>query len=316
MRLLEPQKLRREFPPLRSYLIGISGGRDSVTLLHLLVDLGYKNLTVCHLNHQLRGRASDADAGFVEKLAAKYDVDLVVRATNVRKLATKKKMSLEAAGRAARYSFFASVAKRKRCRTILLGHHADDLAETFLINLFRGAGPAGLSGIREIAERRVDDVDLTVVRPLLRVWRDDIDQYVRKHRLKFREDASNKDLSPLRNRVRRQIIPYLEKKLGRNIRQSIWRAAMIAVEEENWLDQMANGQGDDGDLFVEKLRTLPVALQRRTILKWLRANEIGDVGYDTVELVRSLLEPDTRVAKVNLPQDRHARRRAKKIFLE
>ena len=218
----------------------------------MLVDLGYKNLTVCHLNHQLRGRASDADARFVDKLAAKYDVDLVAGSTNVRKLAAKKKMSIEAAGRAARYSFFANVAKRRRCRTIFLGHHADDLAETFLINLFRGAGPAGLSGIREIAERRVDDVDLTIVRPLLRAWRDDIDQYVRKHRLKFREDASNKDLSPLRNRVRRRIIPYLEKKLGRNIRQSIWRAAMIAVEEEAWLEQMGNGQAEDADLFCRE----------------------------------------------------------------
>jgi tRNA(Ile)-lysidine synthase len=314
--LIDSRKLFLEFPSRRSYLIGVSGGRDSVTLLHSLVDLGYKNLIVCHLNHQLRGRASEADARFVEKLAAKYDVDLVAGSTNVRKFAAKKKMSIEAAGRAARYSFFAKVAKRKRCRTIFLGHHADDLAETFLINLFRGAGPAGLSGIREMAERRVDDVDLTLVRPLLRAWRDDIDQYVRKHRLKFREDASNKDLSPLRNRVRRQIIPYLEQKLGRNIRQSIWRAAMIAVEEENWLEQMANGQADDADLFVEKLRALPVALQRRTILKWLRANEIGDVGYDAVERIRSLLERDTRVAKVNLPQDRHVRRRAKKIFLD
>jgi tRNA(Ile)-lysidine synthase len=314
--MIDSNRILREFPPLRRYLIGVSGGRDSIALLHALVDLGYKNLIVCHLNHQLRGRAGDADARFVEKLAAKYDVDLVVSSTNVGKLAAKKKMSIEAAGRAARYSFFASVAKRKRCRTIFLGHHADDLAETFLINLFRGAGPAGLSGIREIAERRIDDVDLTIVRPLLRTWRDDIDKYVRKHRLKFREDASNKDLSPLRNRVRRQIIPYLEKNLGRNIRQSIWRAAMIAMEEETWLEQMANGQADDADLFVEKLRALPVALQRRTILKWLRANEIGDVGYEAVERIRSLLERDTRVAKVNLSQDRHVRRRTKKIFIE
>jgi tRNA(Ile)-lysidine synthase len=314
--LIDSRKLFLEFPSHRSYLIGVSGGRDSVALLHSLVDLGYKNLIVCHLNHQLRGRASDDDARFVEKLAAKYDVALAVGSTNVRKLAAKKKMSIEAAGRAARYSFFAKVAKRKRCRTIFLGHHADDLAETFLINLFRGAGPSGLSGIREMAERRVDDVDLTLVRPLLPVWRDDIDKYVRKHRLKFREDASNKDLSPLRNRVRRQIIPYLEKKLERNIRQNIWRAAMIAAEEETWLEQMANGQAEDAGLFVEKLRALPVALQRRTILKWLRTNEIGDVGYDAVERIRSLLERDTHVAKVNLPQDRHVRRRAKKIFLD
>ncbi len=246
----------------------------------------------------------------------RYKLELVVGSTNVRALAARKKMSIESAGRAARYSFFAKVAKQKRCRTIFLAHHADDLAETFLINLFRGAGPAGLGGIREITKRRIDDVDLTIVRPLLRVWRDDIDVYSREHRLKFREDHSNKNLSPVRNRVRRQIIPYLEKNLGRTIRQSIWRAAMIAAEEEVWLDQMTNGQPDDANLFVEKLRVLPVALQRRTIMKWLRANAIADVGYDAVERIRSLLDHDARAAKVNLPRNRHARRRAKKIFLD
>lgn len=314
--LIERQRLLRPFPPKNRYLIGVSGGRDSVALLHSLVDLGYKNLVVCHLNHQLRGRASDADAKFVAKLAAKYDVDLALESTGVKTLAVKKKMSIETAAREARYKFFARVAKRKRCRAIFLGHHADDLAETFLINLFRGAGLAGLSGIREITTRRIQDVDLTIVRPLLGIRREEIDKYVRKHRLKFREDASNKDLAPLRNRVRRQIIPYLEKVLGRNIRRSIWRAAMIAAEDEAWLDQMANGQAQDVDLFVEKLRALPVALQRRTILKWLRINKVSDVGYDAIELVRSLLERNARVAKINLPQDRHVRRRAKKIFLD
>ena len=140
MRLIEPKTLPRKFPAIRRYLIGVSGGRDSVALLHSLVDLGYKNLIVCHLDHQLRGRSSAADARFVEKLAAKYDVDLALGSTNVRALAAKKKMSIETAAREARYKFFAQVAKRRRCRTIFLAHHADDLVETFLINLFRGAG--------------------------------------------------------------------------------------------------------------------------------------------------------------------------------
>jgi tRNA(Ile)-lysidine synthase len=307
--------LSREFKPKTRYLIGVSGGRDSVALLHWLVDLGYQNLIVCHLNHQLRGRSSNADARFAEKLAANYDIDFACGSVDVRALAAKQKMSIEMAAREARYKFFAQVAKRRRCRTIFLGHHADDLVETFLINLFRGAGPGGLSGMHPVSVRRIDRVKLQIVRPLLGVWRNQIDDYVRKRRLKFREDVSNKELLPVRNRIRRRIIPYLEKVLGRNIRQSIWRAAMIAAEEEVWIeDQLPDST--DADVAVGKLRDLPVALQRRKILKWLRGQKIANVGFDVVESVRALLDRDSRIAKVNLPQDRHVRRRAGKIFIE
>ena len=310
-------RLLRDFPPRRRYLVGVSGGRDSVVLLHWLVGLEYKKLVVCHLNHQLRGRSSDADARFVQKLASKYDVDLEIGLRNVGAIAAREKLSLETAAREARYRFFAQVAKRRRCRTIFLAHHADDLVETFLMNLFRGAGITGLSAMREIATRRVEDVDLTIARPLLGAWRGDIDTYVGKHRLKFREDASNKNLTPLRNRVRRRIIPYLEKTIGRNIRGNIWRAAMIAAEEEKWIESLAKHSDlQVVDLSVEKLRHLPTALQRRAIMKWLRARHVADVGFEVIERVRSLLDRDARVAKINLPQDRHVRRRAGKIFLE
>ena len=279
--------------------------------------LATKKLVVCHLNHRLRGKTSNTDARFVEKIAANYAVEFELGSANVSVLARKKKMSIEIAAREARYSFFAQVAKRRRCHTIFLGHHADDLVETFLINLFRGAGPGGLAAMRNISLRRVDDVDLTIVRPLLSVWRDEIDAYVREHRLKFREDASNKNLAPLRNRTRHRVVPYLEETVGRNIRQTIWRAAMIAAEEEAWIDGMTNDSSKpSADLLVEKLRALPVALQRRTILKWLRSHNVADIGYDTIERVRSLLNEGTRVAKINLPQDRHVRRRAGKIFIE
>lgn len=313
--LIEPKALLRAFPAKDRYLIGVSGGRDSVALLHSLVDLGYKNLIVCHLDHQLRGRSSAADARFVEKLAAAYDVDFAIKSVNVRALATK--MSIETAAREARYSFFAKVAKRRKCRTIFLAHHADDLVETFLINLFRGAGSTGLSGMREVTTRRVDDVDLTIVRPLLGVWRSDIDRYVRKRRLKFREDASNKNLVPLRNRIRRRVIPYLEKTLGRNIRQNIWRTATIMAEEENFFETLLPEKLSDlTALAVEPLRKMSLAVQRRILHKWLRAADVADVSFDLVERVRSLLDVTNRVAKTNLPQDRHVRRRAGQIFIE
>jgi tRNA(Ile)-lysidine synthase len=331
----------RDFPPDARYLIGVSGGRDSVALLHWLVSLGYERLIVCHLNHQLRGRSSDADARFVRHLVHCHDHKVVTRAprlpralgkrsaspqrtgpaefelgsANIRALAKKRKMSIEAAAREARYEFFAKTARRRKCRTIFVAHHADDLVETFLINLFRGAGSAGLSAMREISTRRIDDVDLTIVRPFLGVWRKDIDDYVREHRLRFREDVTNKNLASLRNRIRHRVIPYLEKILGRNIRQNIWRTAMIAADEEKWIESELGGP-TDADLAVAKLRALPIALQRRMVLKWLRGQNISGVGFDAIERVRSLVDHDAPVAKVNLPKNRHARRRAGKIFLE
>jgi tRNA(Ile)-lysidine synthase len=307
--------LLRRFSPDTPYLIGVSGGRDSVVLLHWLTNIGYKKLIICHLNHQLRGRSSDADARFVEKLAATYRADFERGTANVRALTKKKKRSIETAAREARYSFFAKAARRHRCHTIFLAHHADDLVETFLLNLVRGAGLTGLAAMREISTRRVDKLTLTIVRPILSVWRTEIDDYVREHRLKFREDASNENLLPMRNRLRNRIIPYLEKTLGRNIRQNLWRTATIAADEENWIDNQLPAS-TDADLSVPKLRALSVALQRRTILKWLRAQNVSEVGFDVIEQVRSLADQEVSIAKVNLPRDRHARRRAGRIFIE
>jgi tRNA(Ile)-lysidine synthase len=318
-------RLGRDFPPEARYLVGVSGGRDSVALLHELVNLGYEELIVCHLNHQFRGRMSDADARFVKSLAGKYELYSELDAAGVRVLAKKRKISIESAAREARYKFFVKAARRRKCKTIFLAHHADDLVETFLINLFRGAGSTGLAGIREISTRRIDKFELTIVRPFLHVWREEINDYVREHGLRFREDATNKNLDPLRNRIRHQIIPYLEKTLSRNIRATIWRTAAIAAEEEHWMEDdafplqqadVAAVSKNRGYLLVEKLRELPVALQRRAILKWLRAKNIAGVGFDVIERVRSLADRDAHTAKVNLPQDRHARRRAGRIFIE
>jgi len=335
-------RLLRSFPQDARYLIGVSGGRDSVALLHWLISLGYKDLTVCHLNHQLRGRSSDADAQFVKRLVERYNqglaghalrlpaartgkrtarratacrIEFELGSANIRALGKKQKMSVETAAREARYAFFAKTARRRKCRTIFVAHHADDLVETFLINLFRGAGSAGLAAIREISTRRIDGVDLTIVRPFLCVWRKEIDNYIGEHRLRFREDATNKNLNPLRNRIRHRIIPYLEKMLGRNIRQNIWRTAMIAADEEKWIENELR-DSTHADFSVVKLRALPIALQRRALLKWLRTQNVADVGFDVIERVRSLADRDTRIAKVNLPENRHARRRAGKIFIE
>jgi tRNA(Ile)-lysidine synthase len=331
-------RVRRDFPPNARHLIGVSGGRDSVALLHWLISLGYERLIICHLNHRLRGRSGDADARFVNRLVERYNeqalglprtrkgkrsarpitdggIEFELGSANIRALGKQQKMSIEAAAREARYAFFAEIARRRNCRTIFVAHHADDLVETFLINLFRGAGNAGLAAMREISTRRINGIDLTIVRPFLCAWRKEIDDYVSEHRLAFREDATNKNLTPLRNRIRHRIIPYLEKTLGRNIRQNIWRTAMIAADEEKWIESELR-DSTHADLSVVKLRALPIALQRRALLKWLRAQNVADVGFDAIERVRSLADRDARIAKVNLPENRHARRRAGKIFIE
>ncbi len=302
------------FPLTSRYLIGVSGGRDSVALLHWLVEMGYRHLIVCHLDHRLRGRSAKADARFVETLADEHGAEFETDAIDVRALAAKRKISIELAGRNARYEFFARVARGKRCRTIFLGHHADDFVETFLINLFRGAGPRGLSGMREISSRQIGDLELTIVRPFLSVWRKDIDRYIRQHGLKFREDASNRDRLALRNRVRHDVIPHLEKTLGRNIRASIWRAATITAEEEGFFDELLPATLTE--LEVKQLRLMPLTLQRRAVHDWLRVHKISEVNFALVERVRGLVETTSRTAKTNLPGDRHARRRAGKLFIE
>ncbi len=300
--------------PGKRHLIGVSGGRDSVALLHLLLEAGFTRLIVCHLDHQLRGRASRADAAFVEKLAERHGLEIVNGKADVRSLAKKKRLSIETAAREARYEFFAATARRKKCRTLFLAHHADDQVETFVFNLFRGAGASGLGAMRMESRRTIAGARLVIIRPLLAVWRNEIDAYIAKNRLKFREDASNAGTIPLRNKLRHEILPALEKWFGRDIRKSLWRAAEILAEENEWLSAMIPPSGRE--LSVPALREMPVARQRRSIHAWLKLMNVRDAGFEEIESVRSLLPGSAKPAKINLPGNMHARRRAKKIFLE
>ena len=315
--LIDQKKLLGDFPLSRRYLIGVSGGRDSIALLNLLIDLGYKNLVVCHLNHQLRGAASRGDARFVEKIARDLELDCEIGSTDVGALAKRSKWSIETAARFARLAFFVEVARHRRCPRIFLAHHADDLVETALLNLFRGAGPGGMAAMRRISIHRIGKTQLTILRPFLGVWRSEIDSYVSQHGLKFREDATNRLLHSSRNKLRHRILPDIEKQFGRDVRKTIWRAAQIWSEEEAVLDSLVStGTISAAHLVVAALRKMPAALQRRAILRWLRARKVADVSFDVVENVRALIEPGAKIAKVNLPRDQHARRRAGKIFIE
>jgi len=296
------------------YLVGVSGGRDSVALLYALLEAGFRRLVVCHLNHGLRGRAAAADARFVSELAARLGLECESEKVDVAQLAKKTGQSIESAARAARYAFFARVARRRRCRSLFLGHHAGDQVETFLFNLFRGSGRGGLGGMSPDCERMVDGVRLRLLRPTLGVWREEMEAFLKARALRFREDASNQTTDFTRNRIRHELLPTLERVFGRDVRGAVWRTAVILRSEEEWLAELA-GPETGAELDAPLLRRQPVAQQRRRILAWLRRNGVPEPGFDQVESVRSLLETGG-VAKVNLPGNWHARRRAKRLFLE
>lgn len=234
----------------RPLLVGVSGGPDSVALLDALCQIGGVQLHVCHMNHRLRGAASDGDERFVRALSRKYRLPLHAAREDVRARAKAQKLSLEEAARAARLRFFARVARKLGARGVVLAHHADDQAETFLLRLLRGAGARGLGAMRPRA--RIGR--LTIFRPLLGVTRAEILKYLRFRRLKYRTDASNRDVSILRNRVRHRLLPLLEREFNPAIREVLRREAEILQEEDRFLERLAaRARG----------KRLPLALRRR-----------------------------------------------------
>ena len=308
----------RVHPPADRYLVGVSGGRDSVALLHGLRAAGYRRLVVAHLDHGLRGEASAQDARFVARLAAEWKLSLEHDAADVAALARAAGRSVETAAREARYAFFAAAAGRRRCRAVFLAHHADDQVETFLFNLLRGTGPVGLGAMAAAAERTVGRRRLLVLRPLLGVWRAEINEYVRAHDLAWREDSTNADPThAVRNRLRAEVVPLLERTMGRAVRPALWRAADILQAEETWLAGLLAADGPLPErLPTKSLAIQPIGRQRRVLRAWLTAQGVAGVGYAEVERVRSLLNTEGGPAKVNLPGGVHARRRAGVLFVE
>ena len=301
----------------RRYLVGVSGGRDSVALLHWLIEEGCQNLIVCHLNHGLRGRESGADATFVRRLAQRYGLVFETDKTLIRKLAVERGLCMEEAGREARLEFFKRVGRDYRCRRVILGHHADDQVETVLMNLFRGTG--NLGGMRASSEIKIKNGRLELLRPLLRVWRTEINTYLDERGFRFREDGSNASDDFLRNRIRANLVPCLKKTFRRDVTRAVARVATLAADESDLMDALVAGCDVagrvNGQLSVPKLRAIGIALQRRVILAWLRERGVADVGFEVVERVRSMIDQES-VAKVNLPGDKHARRCRKALFVE
>lgn len=312
------KQLQEQLAFLRSeecLLLGISGGADSVALLHLLMELGYGNLQIVHFNHQLRGKESDGDALFVESLAQSLNLPYEIGHGDVALRATQERLSLETAARKARYEFFSEVAKKKNSSTILLAHHADDQLETIFFNFLRGSGSAGLVGMLPVSERTIGTTTLRIIRPLLTFPKKELVHYLDRKNLSFRHDASNDTLEATRNRLRHRLFPLIDEIFGVTYRSAITRTASILDEENNYLESVAGPFAEEIELKTSALTALPLALQRRVFHAWLRNQGFCDVGFAEVERVRSLLNLHGP-AKINLPGNRHARRRAGMIFLE
>ena len=240
--------------PSEPLIIGVSGGPDSVALLDALGQLGYRP-HVAHLNHKLRGAESDADAEFVRQLAGKHGLPMTIAS----QLVTPD----EDACRQARLAFFERVAKATGVHTLALAHTADDQVETFLLRLLRGAGTTGLAGIW--SDRQM--AGLRVIRPMLAVSRGEVLKYLSAYGLKYRVDASNADRRFLRNRIRHELLPLLERDYNPAIRDVLRRTAEILRAES---------------------ATDPIAAERRAI----RAGLGESVNFAQVEALRSLAMGD------------------------
>jgi tRNA(Ile)-lysidine synthase len=211
--------------------LAVSGGADSVALLLMLLELREKLgivLSVVHFNHKLRGRASDADEKFVAKLAEKYGLEFHSASMDVAKKAKKERANLEETARHARYDYFRSLVEAGVCARIAVAHTADDQAETVLAHLLRGTGLAGLGGIHPIAG--------SVIRPLLNFRRGELRTYLRAKKQSWREDATNRDTARMRARIRKKLLPLLEKQFQPAIVEHLTTLAELAREDEELFD--------------------------------------------------------------------------------
>jgi tRNA(Ile)-lysidine synthase len=319
-------RLLRQGQPL---LVAVSGGVDSMVLLDVLSKLSRTRgwqLTVAHLNHQLRGRSSDADERLVRRAAQRMCLPLVVERADVRYFARTTKLSLEMAARRVRHDFLARTAAQAAIRTVALAHHADDQLELFFLRLLRGSGGEGLAGMRW-RNPSPSNSEVELVRPLLDLPKAAMRQYASQHHVRFREDATNASLDIQRNRLRHELLPLLRKKYQPTLDRSVLRAmAIIGAETElvtevarDWLEQMRRsagkepqghrgpdtpsaGKGRRGPLVLRRFEKLPVAVQRRSVQLQLRALGLMP-DFDLVERLRSSVG-----APVSIPQPEGAAR--------
>ncbi len=273
-------------------VIGVSGGPDSLTLLHLLTRLRDEydlQLRAAHLNHQLRSDA-DADSDFVARVAASWNVPCTVERVNVEAFARENKLSIEEAGRRARYEFFARLGN-----VVAVAHNADDQAETVLMHFLRGAGVGGLRGMLPKASNPwAVNSSQWIIRPLLNITRKEIEAYCLQHNLEPRIDSTNTDTTYFRNRLRHELLPTLET-YNPNIREILCRVAEVSSGDYDLLRGVIQTAWDaaaispaDSDLVafdLAKWRALPLALQRallRQAVQQLRS-DTRDVDFVPID---------------------------------
>ena len=256
--------------PGESVVVGVSGGADSMALLHALHGLQHRLPVVLHvatLDHGWRGEAGAKDADYVVRVASEWGLPVT------RQRATLADGNQEAVARRARYGFLADVARTVGAGRVAVGHHADDQAETVLMKVLRGAGMRGLGGMRWEAALP-GQPDIRLIRPLLGVTRQEIETYCEEQKLAFREDATNKDTTYLRNKIRREVLPYLDGLIDGTLSERLVRLADVVQVESDymrvqtgaWLAQhssedMGRCRADRGAFLA-----LHPAMQRRVIV--------------------------------------------------
>jgi len=292
-------------------VVGLSGGADSVALLDALASLrrrrGFR-VVAAHLDHGLREGSAD-DAAFCAELCQRLDVPLRAGRADVRARAARERGGLEQAARRERYAFLRRVEEEEAAVAVVVAHTRDDQAETLLLRLLRGAGATGLAGMRP----RSGDV----VRPLLAVSRQEVLAHLRERGLAWREDPSNADLAHRRNRVRHELIPYLEERFNPGIRAALGRTASVLADEAVYIRSEAEAllarivRAEGGALLLRRapLAEAPPAVARTAIrLALLRAGGLAQVGALHIDQVLRLARakaPSGR--RLPLPGGREAR---------
>jgi tRNA(Ile)-lysidine synthase len=294
-------------------VVGVSGGADSLTLLHVLKALAPEmalQLHVAHLNHQLRGEDSDADEEFVLWLAREWALPAASARWDVRGYAEENQFSIEEAARLLRYRFLVSAAQQVRAHAIAVAHNADDQVETILLHFLRGAGLAGLRGMAYKSEIRNAEFGTDLIRPLLDVTREEIESYCAENNLQPRVDETNFDTTILRNRLRHKVIPYLET-INPNLREVLRHSARSIADDYAYIQQNVLGIFDrmaheaDGALVLDKkwFRALPVNLQRGVLREAVaRLRRLKNIGYAHIENARRVAAEKDAGAEATLPQ--------------
>ena len=293
-RVLQPADRDALIPPGARVLAACSGGGDSVALAALLCELepstDWSVAGLLHVNHGLRGASADEDEAFCRQLARDLGVPIAVERADVAALARAERISVEAAGHRIRYELFERMVREGAADLVATAHTRDDQAETVLLRLIRGAGPAGLAGIRP----RIG----AVVRPLLDVRRRELREYLRLRGLSHREDPTNRDERVLRNRVRHRLIPFLAEHFSPAITDVLARGAAIARDDADWIDAAANAaaveivQCTEGgaDVDAGRLAAEAPAVARRIARSALERAGDRRVGFDHVERLRRLAD--------------------------